>query len=421
MQPDERGPHARSEGMGRRLAAILHADVQGCNCLIGAVALCLTLAAGCAARPPQGPPDPSVSLLQASAAVQRAEVAAQQADAAATRAEAAAARAEQAAQRIEGVMEQLAGRFTALFSEREVRRFKKISTHEHYRAEGILTPYLAAMEWANIETAVFVPTDWPPSNPQYKTSLQELLALRRQYPKKIVVFATAYNKDPAAATVLEEAIKRGARGIKFIDWLASTKYPEAAGPVDSPNMYRVYALARRYRVPVLLHIDFQKRPDWKGQFERAAADFPDVTFILAHYCRAASGTQPALELCADTLDKYPNVVADISMGGGLKRYMRYFDDDPGRWHDFIVRYQDRLLWGTDIIMDWNPGKDAAWVRRRMLTDFLIFQAPLYRSPFHPDDTRLHHGLALPAAVLRKIYYDNPRRLLLMEKRKLPVP
>jgi adenylate cyclase len=29
MQPDERGPHARSEGMERRLAAILHADVQG--------------------------------------------------------------------------------------------------------------------------------------------------------------------------------------------------------------------------------------------------------------------------------------------------------------------------------------------------------------------------------------------------------
>ena len=97
-------------------------------------------------------------------------------------------------------MNQLAGEVSATFSEREVQRFKKISTHEHYRAGGNIRPYLAAMEWANIEKAVFVPTAWPPSNPQSKANLQELLAVQRQYPKKIVVFATAYNKDPQAAT-----------------------------------------------------------------------------------------------------------------------------------------------------------------------------------------------------------------------------
>ena len=171
-------------------------------------------------------------------------------------------------------MNQLTGRMNETFSEREGQRFKKISTHEHYRAGGDIRPYLAAMKWANIEKAVFVPTAWPPSNPQYKENLQELLAVQRQYPKKIIVFATAYNKDPAAATILEEAIKSGAQGIKFIDWLASAKYLDEAGPVDSANMYQVYAIAQRYRVPVLLHIDFQKRPDWKVQFERAPRTFP---------------------------------------------------------------------------------------------------------------------------------------------------
>ena len=379
--------------------------------VIGGGAVCLALAAGCAARPPQVPAGPPAAALQARAAIHRAEAAAQQADAAATRAEAAAGRAEQAVQRVEAVMEQFAGRVSETFSEREVRRFKKISTHEHYRAGGDIRPYLAAMAWANIEKAVFVPTAWPPSSPRYKDNLQGLLALQRQYPKKIVVFATAYDKDPQAATILEEAIKSGAQGIKFIDWLASAKYPDEAGPVDSANMYQVYEIARRYRVPVLLHIDFQKRPDWKGQFERAATDFPDVTFILAHYCRAASGRNPALELCADTLDKFPHVFVDMSMGGGLKRYMRYFDEDPRRWHDFVLRYQDRILWGTDMILDENPSKDTAWVWRRMLTDFLMFQSPLYRSPFHQDDKTLHKGLALPASVLRKIYYENPKRIL----------
>lgn len=388
--------------------------------VMGARAVWLALAAGCTARPPQGLAGPPAVVLQARAAIGQIEAAAHQADVAATRAEAAARRAEQAARRVETVTEQLGGKVNETFSQREVRRFKKISTHEHYRAGGELRPYLAAMAWANIEKAVFVPTAWPPSNPQYKDNLQELLALQRQYPEKIVVFATAYDKDPEAATILEEAIKRGARGIKFIDWLVSATYPDEAGPVDSANMHQVYEIARRYRVPVLLHIDFQKRPDWKEQFERAATDFPDVTFILAHYCRAASGAKPALELCADTLDKFPNVVVDMSMGGGLKRYMRYFDEDPKRWRDFVLRYQDRLLWGTDMILDETPGKDAAWVWRRMLTDFLMFQSTLYQSPFHQDDKTLHHGLALPASVLKKIYYDNPRRLL-AEKRKAPMP
>ena len=379
--------------------------------VIGAGAVCLTLAGGCAARSPQVPAEASAAVLQARALGQRAEAAMQQADAAATRAEAAAVRAEQPVQHVEAVMNQFAGKASETLSEQEVQRFKKISTHEHFRAGGDIKPYLAAMKRANIEKAVFVPTAWPPSNPQYKDNLQELLALQRQYPKKIIVFATAYNKDPKAATILEEALKSGAQGIKFIDWLASAKYPDDAGPVDSANMYQVYEIARRYHVPVLLHIDFQKRPDWKVQFERAATDFPDVTFILAHYCRAASGLTPALDLCADTLDKFPQVFVDMSMGGGLKRYMRYFDSDPRGWRDFVLRYQDRLLWGTDTILDGNPSKDADWVWRRMLTDFVMFQSSFYQSPFHQEDKTPRQGLALPASVLRKIYYDNPRRLL----------
>ncbi len=386
--------------------------------IVGAGVVGFALAAGCSAHQPQGPARPPIGL-QASAALQRAEAAAQQAEAAAARAEAGAGRAEQASQRGEMAIEKFASRVTEAFGEREVRNFKKISTHEHYRAGGNIEPYLAVMARANMEKAVFVPTDWPPSNPQAKANLKELLALKRRYPKSIVVFATAYNKDPAAAEKIEEALKEGARGIKFIDWLASATYPDEAGPVDSPTMLRVYEIARRYRVPVLLHIDFQKRPDWKQQFDRVATAFPEVTFILAHYCRAASGEKPALELCMDTLDKFPNVAGDMSMGGGLKRYMRYFDEDPELWRAFVLRYQDRILWGTDLILDDNPGKNADWIWRRMLTDFLMFQTTIYRSPFHQEDKTLHRGLALPASVLGKIYYENPQRLLFAVKKPSP--
>ncbi|KKT17648.1 MAG: hypothetical protein UV98_C0004G0016 [Parcubacteria group bacterium GW2011_GWB1_43_6] len=301
--------------------------------------------------------------------------------------------------------------FIIYYYQKEARRFKRISAHEHWRKGGSIKPYLKVMKWANVEKVVFVPTDWPASNPKYKENLQELLELKRKYPDKIVVFATAYNKDPEAAKIIEDAILQGARGIKFIDWLFSEKFPDEAGRVDSENMYKVYEIAKRYKVPVLMHIDFQKKPEWKFQFERVATDFPEVKFILAHYARSASGENPALEVCADILEKFANVSVDISMGGGVRRYMRYFDQNPARWHDLILRYQDRILWGTDIILDEMPFKNSAWLKSRMLLDFLMLQKKTYHNPLHIEDVAVHKGLELAPAVLKKIYYDNPARIL----------
>lgn len=71
----------------------------------GAFALCLMLAAGCAARQPVAPTGPTPEQQRAEAAASRAEGTAQRAEAAASRAEAAASRAEQAAQRVEALVQ----------------------------------------------------------------------------------------------------------------------------------------------------------------------------------------------------------------------------------------------------------------------------------------------------------------------------
>lgn len=292
---------------------------------------------------------------------------------------------------------------------------RKIDMHEHFRAGGDARYFLLAMAAAHIEKMVLVPTDWPPSNPKYKENLTAALDAKKKYPDKFLVFATAWNKDPEAAAIIEQALKDGADGIKFIDWLSSSKYPDDAGPVDSPNMYKVYEVARKYQVPVLLHIDYQKKPEWKTQFERVAQDFPDVKFILAHYCRAASGKSTKLSLCAQTLDKFPNVYTDISMGGGLRRYMKYFDKNPRAFRNFIIKYQDRILWGADVIIDGRPYKDeeknSAWIFKRMLTDFSMFKNLRYRTFTDAHDQKIHQGLALPDEVLQKIYWENPKKIL----------
>lgn len=298
----------------------------------------------------------------------------------------------------------------------ELLYFKKIDMHEHFRAGGNVNYFLGAMAAANIKKMVLIPTDWPPSNPKYKENLAAALKVAKDYPGRFVVFATAWNKDPKAAEIIEDAIKNGAEGIKFIDWLYSKEFSATdAGAVDSPNMYKIYKVADKYKVPVLIHIDFQKKPEWKDQFWKVATDFPNVTFILPHYCRAASEKIPNLKLCADTLDKFPNVYTDVSMGGGLLRYIKYFDSDIKPFRDFIIKYQDRILWGSDTIDDGTlykeAPKNAAWVYKRMLMEFFLFEHGTYRSTLDPESQINHKGFNLPRDVLNKIFWENPKRIL----------
>jgi predicted TIM-barrel fold metal-dependent hydrolase len=293
----------------------------------------------------------------------------------------------------------------------------KIDTHEHFRSGGDINNYLAAMKIAHIDKMVLIPTDWPASNNKYKEHMAAALKASKDHPGKFIVYATSWNKDPEAARIIEEALKQGARGIKFIDWLYSAKYSATeAGPVNSSNMYQVYKVAEKYKVPVLLHIDFQNKPEWRDQFWQVAKDFPNVTFILAHYCRSASGKVPNLKLCADTLDKFPNVYTDIAMGGGVSRYAKYFDQDVRPFQQFITKYQDRILWGADLIIDGRKSssgqnKDGAWIAKRMLTNFFILELLQWKSVSNPTDEHFHRGLGLSKEVLNKIYWQNPKRIL----------
>lgn len=291
----------------------------------------------------------------------------------------------------------------------------KIDMHEHFRAGGDIRNYLVAMHAAKIEKMVLLPTDWPTSNPKYKENVAAALEARKQFPDKFIVFATTWNKDPDASQIIENAIKNGAGGIKFIDWIYSTQYPNEAGSVDSANMYKVYRVAQKYKVPVLMHIDFQKKPEWRDQFWKVAGDFPEVTFILTQYCRSASEKKYDLELCSKTLDKFPNVYTDIAMGAGLRRFINYFDKDAKPFRDFILKYQDRILWGTDIVLDGKirkgVEKNPPWIFKRMAMDFSILKYGKHLNLINPGDKIIHRGLDLPDEVLQKIYWENPKKVL----------
>lgn len=281
----------------------------------------------------------------------------------------------------------------------EAVTIKKISAHEHYRAGGSMELYLDTARELGIEKAVFVPTGLGPDNRGYRKHMKALLVIQKKYPDQVVAFATLDEADPNAASILEEAVKDGARGLKLLGG-HDHFYDE---PLDSPNMVKVYEVCRKYKLPLLIHASLTKYPAQKKELEHILRDFPDLTIVAAHYAK----TSPHLEECQELLDRYPNLYIDISMGGGLARYQNEIRPDPGKFRDFIIKNQDRIQWGTDIIL--TRKKTAEFLRRRISADLDMFEKKSYvYDATMPGQAQ--PGLYLPKSVLQKIFYDNPKRI-----------
>lgn len=282
-----------------------------------------------------------------------------------------------------------------------------IDSHEHYRKGGNVFTFFKVMKVFGISRAVFVPTGSPPNNRGYKSYLTELLKLQKKFPDKIIAFCTVNEKDPKAFKIFENCIKKGGQGLKLIGGHPQFYKKEL---LSSPNFYKILNIAKTHHLPVLIHFSLIKLPEAEKEFKKILKHYPDITFIWAHFCSSIyRGIN--LEKCQYYLDKYPNLYTDISMGGGIKRYFKYLNINSKKIRNFIVKYQDRILWGCDLILDSKRQKNENWLLERMNSDFRMHQKKVFKSKFAKDPKTLIKGLFLPKRVLEKIYIENPKRVL----------
>lgn len=278
----------------------------------------------------------------------------------------------------------------------------KISTHEHYRAGGSIDRYRKVARMLGVRRVVLLPTGDAPDNGGYREQMASLLEVAKQDPDFIVPFASLNPSDSDAVAVLDDAVRNGARGLKLMS--GHPHYYRAA--LDAPPMLAVFEEARRLGIPVLIHVSPMRIPKQMPEFEHLLAAFPGVTVVAAHYAR----TPPDFAEAARLLDRYPNLAMDVSMGGGLLRYQGEIPRYARQYRDFVLAYQDRLLWGTDMILD--DGETEASIHARIATDFLLLGKRLYVEPQSRGyKNTIEFGLDLPRPVLEKIFYENPGRIL----------
>lgn len=111
---------------------------------------------------------------------------------------------------------------------------------------------------------------------------------------------------------------------------------------------------------------------------------------------------------AATLDRYPNMCVDMAA-----RISHFKVQDRDKVRRFIIEYQDRLLYGTDISIRDRAGKSSTEQAEEILKQVWLNDWEYFTTDHlmtQDDKVKNYRGLKLPLKVLRKIYYENAMRM-----------
>jgi uncharacterized protein len=231
-----------------------------------------------------------------------------------------------------------------------------------------------------------------------------------------------------AVKELERCHKAGAKGVgelgdKGLGEVNSEPVPGYGLHVDNPVLKPLYEKCAALNMPVNIHVaepywmylpmdstndglmnaytwrvDLSKKgilshAELIGSLENVVRANPRTTFIACHLANCEYN----LEILAALFRKYPNLYADFGARFGetapIPRYM----------NSFCEKFQDRLLYGTDMGYD----------RSMYATTFRILESN--DEHFYEIDLFGYHwplyGFGLKDQVLKKIYFENAKKIL----------
>jgi len=130
---------------------------------------------------------------------------------------------------------------------------------------------------------------------------------------------------------------------------------------------------------------------------------PDMRFVGAHL----GSLEWSVDELAKRLDKYPNMAVDMADRICHLQYQSLKDYEKIR--QFFIKYQDRLMYGTDAYID--STSDLTTVKTNLhqtwITDWEYFVTD-HKMKVKNVDGELT-GLKLPGTIIDKIYYQNAAR------------
>lgn len=126
---------------------------------------------------------------------------------------------------------------------------------------------------------------------------------------------------------------------------------------------------------------------------------PGLKITFAHFFFAHYDYNFAVRI----MEKYPNVNFDLTPGS--KIYVK-FSENPPLWHDFVEKYADRILYGTDAGPWKGEENDKLY---KTVTTALTHDYTDVHVPSHGGLTI--KGINLSESALNKIMFENHNKII----------
>lgn len=250
---------------------------------------------------------------------------------------------------------------------------------------------------------------------------------------------------------MERAMRDGASGIKIFKalGLGVRLKNEKLLRIDDPRLEPIWQRAGKVGAIIAWHVadpvaffkpvnkdneryeELSLAPEWSfhgkdypghdellAQRDKVVRDHPKTTFLGIHLANYPE----SLDYVARLLDSCPNMYVDTSARlGEIGRH------PVDKVRAFFIKYQDRILFGTDLIVTPN-GMQLGSTREDPpnFEDALKFYAD-HRRFFETAERNIDHptpiqgpwkvnAINLPPKVLRKFYVENADRLIFAKRR-----
>lgn len=309
-----------------------------------------------------------------------------------------------------------------------------VHSHDYVRSPAEIDEWVRLMDHYGIRKTILLTKSTGPR-------FDSLVTKYKAYPTRFELWCgfdyTGYATDPNwtrhAIQELERCQRLGAKGVGELGDKGLGLYydypTKAYGMhIDDPRLKPLLKRCGELGMPINIHVAesywmyqkvdstndglmnaakwhvFLNQPDIlnHGQLiqtlENAVRANPGTTFIACHLANCDYD----LTILGKMFDQYPNLYADIAARYGetasIPRYMK----------KFYERYQDRLLYGTDMGISDQMYQTTFRILETADEHFYEVERYQYHWPLH--------GFDLSDGVLKKVYADNLDKLMRTQKR-----
>jgi predicted TIM-barrel fold metal-dependent hydrolase len=303
-----------------------------------------------------------------------------------------------------------------------------VHSHDYARSDEEIAQWVKNMDACGIEKTIILAMT---AGAKFDTIVRKYAKYGNRFEVWCGFDYTGYDKPgfgPAAVKELVRCYKMGAKGVgelgdKGLGEFYSEPVPAMGMHYDDPRMKPLYDKCAELHMPINIHVadpiwmyekldstndGLMNAQEWQVDMtkpgilgfdaliqtlENTLKNNPKTTFIACHF----ANLNHDMAKLATLFDKYPNFYADISAryaeSATIPRYMK----------SFYEKYQDRLLYGTDM------GRDTSMYR----ITFRVLEST--DEHFYEIGQFGYHwalnGFGLPKEVLKKVYHDNAARIL----------